>query len=691
MKGNKSMKKILLLAVGAAAALAYGERPDAEHYYPAGIQQGTSKRIVVGGQYLDGVKGGWVTGEGVEILRVTSMPNPPRSRGKGQNKWLYDWCTEIAVDGIRKHRELPPEAVSATTDWLECEWWTYMSQLDDLELAMIFCDMIKVYPARQYSAAISRVLIIDVKAAEDAPPGRRDIILYNDEGTSVPHSFYVSAVPRHREPIYRPPFVAEKLGGYEPNPEATPPCMIDGQVFPGETDEWKIHLRKGQYFVCSVIARELLPFLGDAVPGFFNPVIQLFDPNGNEIANADDFFYLPDPILTCRIPEDGVYRLDIHDNLYRGRQDFVYILDCSVADNDKPRVTPQERAFECFPASVGQQVPKDDPQSSTVVRMGKLDCPGRTVRHYFNVSQPYSRYTIELFARRQGSPLDGIIKLYGPIGDRPLAEAPKLAEWEDSPAKLYDVVNVGSEEKPIIKTNMLYVGSVLQVERDPAGQYLFEQPGRYCVTVSDVSGAGGEDYTYTLAISPVEPSFEVYGVASSYLMSPDNYEAELKLRVLRLNGFKGPIVLDDTEDIQADSYEIDDIKGKAGLAFRKKDWRGIKCIQLTASARLPNGTKKTVRITPTDPAEQAFAYSHMLPQRGFYFCVPPEKECEIRDIAELGWEAANAAAANAAAAGGADASAPKVKPMKRVKKQKGADHANGQPCSKCHQNEKRRR
>jgi hypothetical protein len=258
---------------------------------------------------------------------------------------------------------------------------------------------------------------------------------------------------------------------------------------------------------------------------------------------------------------------------------------------------------------------------------------------------------MELFARRQGSPLDGVLKLYGPVGTLPISAAPLLATWDDSPAKLYDVRNLGSEDQPIIKTNLLFTGSVLQVERDPAGQYTFEQPGRYCVTVSDISEAGGEDYTYTLAISPVEPTFEVYGTASAYLLSPDDYAANIKLRVLRLNGFKGPVRLDSTEDVEADSYEIDDIKGDSGLVMRKKGWRGVKCIQLTASAWLPNGKKKTVRITPTDPAEQAFAYTHLVPQPGFFFCVPPEKEPEIVQAGE---------------------------------RKRGADHANGQACSKCH-------
>ncbi len=641
------MHRRIVLACALALAAAAQAAPYAVYFYPCGIQAGTTRRIVVGGQGLYGTLGGWITGEGVQIVRVTPVPGFPRARGKGQQKWMVDWIYEL-LEGKRSHHELPPEALTEDSDWHPNPWWYNMEQCDDLELSIIARDLFVPKNDLQASPSLADLVILDIAAAPDAKPGRREIILHDSSGVSAPYSFFVTAEPRIAEPYYQAPRMVKLKGAAKLDP-VEPPVSFDGQIFPGETDEFYLRLKAGSNLTCALTGRELLPFLGDAVPGFFNPIIHLFDPQGNEVAWADDFFYLPDPVLVYKVPADGVYRLEVHDNLYRGRSDFVYTVACTVGDTDKPVYTPQERAFTCFPPPAAQEVPEEDER--TVVRSGSLACPGRTVRHYFNVTRPYSRYRMELFARRQGSPLDGVLKLYGPIGTMPLAAAPLLATWDDSPAKLYDVRNLGSEEQPIIKTNMLYVGSILQVERDPAGIYTFERPGRYCVTVSDISGAGGEDYTYTLAISPVEPTFEVYGTASAYLMSPDTYDAQLKLRVLRLNGFKGPVTLDDTEDVVADSYEIDDIKGEAGLTMRKKDWRGVKCIQLTASARMPNGKKKIVRITPTDAAEQAFAYTHLVPQPGFFFCVPPEKGPMVVDSGQ---------------------------------KKRGADHANGQACSKCH-------
>ena len=42
------------------------------------------------------------------------------------------------------------------------------------------------------------------------------------------------------------------------------------------------------------------------------------------MAYADDFRFHPDPVLFYEVPEDGEYVVEIHDSIYRGREDFVY-------------------------------------------------------------------------------------------------------------------------------------------------------------------------------------------------------------------------------------------------------------------------------------------------------------------------------------------------------------------------------
>src|SRR5208283_2109058 len=82
-------------------------------------------------------------------------------------------------------------------------------------------------------------------------------------------------------------------------------------------------------------ARELLPYLADAVPGWLQAVLTLYDARGKELEYEADFRFHPDPVLLFKIPSDGEYVLEIRDALYRGREDFVY----RIAVGELPFVT----------------------------------------------------------------------------------------------------------------------------------------------------------------------------------------------------------------------------------------------------------------------------------------------------------------------------------------------------------------
>ena len=79
----------------------------------------------------------------------------------------------------------------------------------------------------------------------------------------------------------------------------------------------------------SAEARSLNPYLADAVPGWFQAVLALYDEKGREVAFADDYRFDPDPVLLYEVPETGVYELEVRDAIYRGRQDFVYRVSVS--------------------------------------------------------------------------------------------------------------------------------------------------------------------------------------------------------------------------------------------------------------------------------------------------------------------------------------------------------------------------
>ena len=104
----------------------------------------------------------------------------------------------------------------------------------------------------------------------------------------------------------------------------TLPAIVNGQILPGGVDRYRFQARKGQQLVVAATARELIPYLADAVPGWFQAALALYDAKGKELAYADDYRFHPDPVLHYEIPEDGEYVVEIRDSIYRGREDFVY-------------------------------------------------------------------------------------------------------------------------------------------------------------------------------------------------------------------------------------------------------------------------------------------------------------------------------------------------------------------------------
>ena len=85
---------------------------------------------------------------------------------------------------------------------------------------------------------------------------------------------------------------------------------MNGQIAAGEVNRYRFQASKGQRLVISAKARELVPYVADGVPGWFQAVLRLCDANGKEVAYNDDFRFNPDPVIYFEVPEDGEYRAD---------------------------------------------------------------------------------------------------------------------------------------------------------------------------------------------------------------------------------------------------------------------------------------------------------------------------------------------------------------------------------------------
>ena len=166
--------------------------------------------------------------------------------------------------------------------------------------------------------AIAETVTVRVTIAADAEPGQRELRLETPAGLTNPLVFTVGQLPEFRE----------KPGKAAPQAEMSValPAILNGRIMPGEVDRYRFPARKGERLVFSAAARELVPYLPDAVPGWFQAVLALYDAQGNELAYADDFRFIRIPILYYEVPQDGQYVIEIRDALYRGREDFVYRL-----------------------------------------------------------------------------------------------------------------------------------------------------------------------------------------------------------------------------------------------------------------------------------------------------------------------------------------------------------------------------
>ena len=187
---------------------------------------------------------------------------------------------------------------------------------------------------RPANPAISEIAVVRVTIAPDAQPGQRELRVATPILLSNPLVFHIGqlkefskeaskAITEQQSAVARTAN-APKARAVAPEISVTLPAVINGQILPGAVDRFRLEAKQGQDLVVVAQARQLIPYIPDAVPGWFQATLALYDAEGNEIAYDDDFHFNPDPVLHCKIPADGQYLVEIKDAIYRGREDFVY-------------------------------------------------------------------------------------------------------------------------------------------------------------------------------------------------------------------------------------------------------------------------------------------------------------------------------------------------------------------------------
>ncbi len=648
---RRSGRKPALLAISLMIAPTLPAQPNLPHIgyvYPAGGRQGATFQVAVGGQYLGSVSNIYITGAGARG-RVLEYNRPLTQKEFND---LRDQLTELhsrrraAIQSARKH-EGQTGAPASTNVW---------TVADEYRMAAIRSKIVKNPPNRQGNPAIAETITVQVALGTNAEPGEREIRLATPNGLSNPLTFRVGELPEVSRPATQsanPDLdrLLERLGQkpagtVRPELRITLPATVNGQILPGGADRYRFQARQGQRLVVAVSARELIPYLADAVPGWFQAALSLYDAQGQELAFADHFRFHPDPGLCFEVPRDGAYVIQIRDSLYRGREDFVYRITLGelplltslfplggpaqapttveftgwnlpaatlTQTNPGPGVHPvsvasKGRSSNPLPFAVDtlpecrEQEPNNTPDCAQPVTLpviinGRIDQPGDRDVFRFE-GRAGDELVAEVHARRLGSPLDSVLKLTDATG-RQLAFND---DYEDQGAGL-DTHYADSCFRATLSTN-----------------------GTCYLHLSDAQHQGGPEYAYRLRISPPRPDFELRIVPSS-LNVRGGAAVPFTVCALRRDGFSGEITLelkDAPAGFALSGGCLPANQDRVRLTLTAPPTPMPEPLSLSLEGRAKIQGREVIRPgVPADDRMQAFAYRHLVPAKELQVAVSP--------------------------------------------------------------------
>ncbi len=647
---------ILALAVlGAATSLARAQNQYIGYVYPAGGQQGTTFPIRLGGQALQYVSELVVSGEGVSVRlvdyqRVMSNEELALLRQQLAELKKPETVLDSAMVATMAYHEFPvpigPDQ-NALATLKEGE-----PAKSDMEVArQNLIDRIETWFAEdQRNPAVrsqTELVFAEVTVAPDARPGRREIRVITKRGISNTLPFFVGQVPEVARkpmktcqlPVLGKEYLAErKRPPEEVEMQITVPCTMNGQIAPGEINRYRFEAVKGQRLIISTKARELVPYVADGVPGWFQAVLRLQDSSGNEVAYNDDFRFNPDPLILFDVPEDGVYVLTINEGLFRGRESFVYRITVS----ELPHLS------SIFPLGgrVGEPVKIDMEgwhlDGATLPPLPADAGPGlhwiaATDGSLYSNEVPFALDTLpECLESESNNDLAQAQKVALPIiingrsdqrGDRDVFEvdgkagqtivAEVTARRLGSP--LDSFLEITTADGNVIALNDDHFDAASGLNTHHADSYLMVKlpaDGKYYIRLSETTQAAGKEYAYRLRISEPQPDFELRVIPSRVVLRSKG-SASLTVFAIRKDGYDGPIKLsfkDLPEGLEAPGATLAAGKEAVGLAIKTSLTEMDRPVQLTLVGSATVGDREIVH--PAVPAEdkmQAFLWRHLLP------------------------------------------------------------------------------
>lgn len=638
---SRILAGLLALTALASGARAQSSAPRIGYVYPAGGRQGATIQVAVGGQYLKNPSAAFVSGAGVEV-KVGEYSRPLTQKEFND---LRDQLKELqtkraAAFRAGKKRKAPAAARPGTN----IVWTT----ADEKAAAEIRRKLFLFAPRRNLNPAIAETVTLRVTVGANAAPGEREIRLVTPSGLSNPLRFCIGQLPEFTKrttaavpdaaTLRQRRFSNEQKAVAPTEMNITLPAVVNGQILPGGVDRYRFQARKGLRLVVAASARELIPYLPDAVPGWFQAALALYDAAGRELTHADHYLFHPDPVLYYEIPRDGEYIVEIRDSIYRGREDFVYRITLGevpyltsiyplggpadsratvelkgwnlplatlTLTNGEPGIYPlalrgQDRIVNNLPFAVDAlpECAEKEPNNSLaaaqavslpIIVNGRIGQPGEW--DVFRVQgRAGDTIVAEVHARRLDSPLDSELKLTD-------ANGKQLAFNDDHEDKGAGLDTHFADA---------YLTAALPTE------------GTYYVHIGDAQRQGGAEFAYRLRISPPQPDFALRVVPSS-LNVRAGASVPLTVFALRRDGFTNEItlsLLDAPPGFKLSGARIPANEDRVRLTLQAPPAPTEEPGRLFLEGRaFVRGRPLVHPAIPAEDMMQAFAYWHLVPAR----------------------------------------------------------------------------
>jgi hypothetical protein len=703
--------------------------PKIGYVYPAGGQQGTIFEILIGGRQIaqsseilisgSGVRGRIIHGysmmfinnsddnkvarqiynDAKRLLETSNVSSKheelkgkpkeePKEKPKEQKQIAESQKNNNVANQIKDTAKLKEEQMLPLPETI-MKRFPYFNRLttpthDDLQL--VFYEYFAPRIDRKPKETLNQGVLVEITIDSDAEPGSRDLRLLTGNGLSSPVRFMVGTIPEVNElepnDADNLPLNSLEFGKHREAPQTIRqleplklPIVINGRIRAADVDCFQFKAKAGQHLVIGVRARYLIPYLADAVPGWFQSAISLYAPDGKKIDDAASFRFDPDPVLFLDVPKNGVYTLKIQDSIFRGRDDFVY----RISIDELPLVTSVFPLGGRLGSSIGADIEGHNlPENITVldtkqsetgiyeksflgknwlpypIRYAVDDLPEHLESEPNNNRQQAEKISLPIIINGRISENTDIdyFSFEGRKGEHVVLDiaARSLNSPLDASIELLDVAgNLVAANDDRADSQGLNIG----LETHHADSYLnVELPadGIYTVRLFNTIRRGGLEFGYRLRISPPQEDFTVYCEPSS-LFFKDKTQS-LKIHVFRKDGFNGEIQLRLPElSEQSSEQSGKQLSGSEDTGFRLDNpvlripaktekttvnltltpkYNGKPTEIILEAVATINGQKKCHSVIPIDDFEQAFIYHHFVPATSLVIAKPKGRVVSLR-------------------------------------------------------------